>query len=182
MLVLASRREGALPKSYVVDAPNSEPAYHSHLSSVGRTSRCTVKHVVTEFLVLIVILLAAFLGWFCQGCSPDRPDCTSTCIDKGWAQTASVCTDDPFIRVKKCGNQTIRSPRLGEAVLVSSSSEDRTTIVVSILGSRAFSVGGPQSDAELGSGIIALEDRALLGIVESVDGDLSICSEVESEE
>jgi hypothetical protein len=141
-----------------------------------------VKHVVTELLVLLVILLAAFLGWFCQGCSPDRPDCTSTCIDKGWAQTASACTDDPFIRVKKCGKQIIRSPRLGEEVVVYSAAEDRKTLVVSLLDNRAFAVGGPQSSAELGSGIISLEDRALLGIVESVDGDLSICSEVESEE
>jgi hypothetical protein len=128
------------------------------------------------------LVLSSLFAVLLQGCAGDGPHCTSTCIDKGWAQTASACTDDPFIRVKTCGKQIIRSPRLGEEVVVYSAAEDRKTIVVSLLDNRAFAIGGPQSSAELGSGIIALDDRALLGIVESVDGDLSICSEVESEE
>jgi len=129
------------------------------------------------FVTAAVLIFAALCGWCSSGCSPEV-DCTSTCVSKGWAQTAEVCKDDPFIRAKKCKSQILRSPILGEEVVVYSAGESRKTLVVSILAD-AFAVGGPQTDTELGSGVVALSDRALLGIVQSVDGDLSICTVVE---
>jgi hypothetical protein len=132
------------------------------------------------FIAALVLVVAALAGWFSTGCSPEPHDCTSTCVSKGWAQTAEVCKDDPFLREKKCKSQILRSPILGEEVVVYSAGEARKTLVVSILAD-AFAVGGPQTDTELGSGVVALSDRALLGIVQSVDGDLSICTIVEDE-
>lgn len=133
------------------------------------------------FITAAVLVFAALCGWCSTGCSPEPHDCTSTCVSKGWSQTAEVCKDDPFIRAKSCKNQILRSPVIGEAVEVFSAGESRTTLVVSTLDGNAFAVGGPQTDTELGSGVIALSDRALLGIVQSVDGDLSICTVVEED-
>jgi hypothetical protein len=132
------------------------------------------------FVTAAVLIFAALCGWCSSGCSPEPHDCTSTCVSRGWAQTAEVCKDDPFLREKKCKSQILRSPILGEEVVVYSAGEARKTLVVSILAD-AFAVGGPQTDTELGSGVVALSDRALLGIVQSVDGDLSICTIVEEE-
>lgn len=132
------------------------------------------------FVFVLAVILGVLFSLFECGCSAEDYHCTSTCIGKGWAQTAAECSDAPFIRTKSCGKQRLRAPELGEQVTVVSSSEERTTLVISVLDGGAFAVGGPQTASELGSGVYG-SDHSLLGIVESVDGDLSICSEVEDE-
>src|SRR5512133_809103 len=124
-------------------------------------------------LMLGLLLLA--------GCSEAPIKCSSMCVSEGWAQTADECRpDEPFVRRKDCETPLFRSPVIGESVIIYSADEERRTVLVeAILGHGEFIVGGPPAESELGSGVVATSDRALLGLVESVENDTSYARVIE---
>jgi hypothetical protein len=122
-----------------------------------------------------LFLTAAVL--FLVGCSENPIKCSSMCVSDGWAQTAEQCLPDepePYVRRKSCKEPVFRAPVIGESVIVYSADEERRTVLVeAILGDGEFIIGGPPAESELGSGVVAISDMALLGLVESVDDDTS---------
>jgi hypothetical protein len=127
------------------------------------------------FLTAVVLFFVAICGWLLVGCSEAPIKCSSMCVSDGWAQTADQCLpDDPYVRRKSCEEPVFRAPVIGESVIVYSADEERRTVLVeAILGDGEFIIGGPPAESELGSGVVAISDRALLGLVESVDDDTS---------
>jgi hypothetical protein len=119
--------------------------------------------------------LLPVLATILLGCSTTYEDCSVTCIGDGLAVSAEVCSSD-VLRNEDCKEpSSTRAPELGESVTVKSYGSTRTTLVLSVDGA-AFSVGGPPSEAELGSSVTAESDGALVGVVQSYTDSLSTCS------
>jgi hypothetical protein len=119
---------------------------------------------------LLVLLLFVVLG-----CNGERFSCSQVCIADGVAESAEEC-EDGLIREKKCrAPASIRRPKVGELVSVASHGQTRESVVLSV-SRESFSVAGPPNEGELGSGVWSESDAALLGVVQSYDGESSGCS------
>lgn len=150
------------PQKSVQNAVDSRAAY-AHWSH----------RVNMEFHVKpVVSLLLLFVG--CSS-APFDLDCSVTCVANGTAVSATVCREGTIERPSCVAPKLIREPEEGDRVRVRARSHDRMSSVVEVERG-SFAVHGAPDGAELGAGVWATSDGALVGVVEDIGDDRIYCN------
>lgn len=137
-----------------------------------RSHRVNMEFYVKPVVSLLLLCLV--------GCSsaPFDLDCSVTCVANGTAVSATVCREGTIERPSCVAPKLIREPEEGDRVRVRARSHDRMSSVVEVERG-SFAVHGAPDGAELGAGVWATSDGALVGVVEDVGvvgGDRIYCN------